>query len=184
MKFGQLLQLGTKEDVLQVCEIPLGVDLLCEGVGEMQLLKVDEIGEYPGMVESGDNVQVIVVQNQSLHVAHFVKSLSLNLLYLIVRQIDDLELCSVLPYPEYVPGQSPEPVSLEDEDLGLAGDVLEYRGVCEPGVGAVGHEHLPVGLPRLVVAEPALTQPGEPLGAASVISLVSIETQCEGEETK
>ena len=38
---------GRDEDVLQVNQVPLGVDQLGEGVGQVELLEVVEVGENP-----------------------------------------------------------------------------------------------------------------------------------------
>ena len=43
MKFLQFCKLGTEEDILQVFQIPLGVHLLGEGVGQMELGEVVEV---------------------------------------------------------------------------------------------------------------------------------------------
>ena len=115
----------------------------------MKLLEVDEIGEQSRMVHGGDNVQVIMVQDQPLDIVDLVERLALDLLDLVVGQIDHLQLGPVVPDPEQVPGQPLELVPLEDQDLGLGGDVLQHGGIREPRVGAVGHEHFPIRLPCL-----------------------------------
>ena len=84
------------------------------------------------MVHGGNNVQVIVVQDQSLDIGHLVEGLALYLLDLVVGQINHLQLCPVVPDAKQVPGQPLELVPLEDQDLGLGGDVLQYEGSVNP----------------------------------------------------
>ena len=46
--------------------------------------KVDKIGKNPRVIESRNNVKVIMVENQPFNIANFVECFTLNLLYLIV----------------------------------------------------------------------------------------------------
>ena len=113
----------------------------------MKLLKVDEDGEKPRSVHGGHNVQVIMVQDQPLDLVDLVEQLALELLDLVVGQIYHLQLGPVVEDPKEVPRKPLELVPLEDQDLGLGGDVLQHVGVREPRIGAVGHEHFPIRLP-------------------------------------
>ena len=90
-----------------------------------------------------------MVQDQPLDLVDLVEQLALELLDLVVGQIYHLQLGLVVQDPKQVPGKSLELVPLEDQDLGLGGDVLQYVGVREPHIGAVGHEHFPIRLPCL-----------------------------------
>jgi hypothetical protein len=45
----QVRHVGGQEDVLEVAEVPLRVDQLGEGVGQVKLLQVVEIGQNSGM---------------------------------------------------------------------------------------------------------------------------------------
>ena len=101
------------------------------------------------MVHGGNNVQVIVVQDQSLDIVHLVEGLALYLLDLVVGQINHLQLCPVVPDAKQVPGQPLELVPLEDQDLGLGGDVLQYGRIGESRVSAVCHEHFSIRFPGL-----------------------------------
>jgi len=156
MQLDQLLEVGAHEDVLEVCQIPLGVHLLGEGICQVKLLQVDKVGEYSGMVHGRHDIQVIVVEDQPLDVVNLVKGLALYLLDLVVGQVDHLQAGVVLPHPEQVPRQPVELVAVEDEDRSLGWDVLQDSGVGEPGVGAVGDPHLVLGPPGLVPGEAAV----------------------------
>ena len=82
-----------------------------------------------------------MIQYQYFDPRNLVEGDPLHFLDPIVGQVDDLQLGSVLP--DHIPGQLPDGVTLEDEDLGLPRHVLELVGVSESGVGAVGNEDLP-----------------------------------------
>ena len=116
----------------------------------MQLLKIDKVGKYSGMVHGGHNIQVVVVQDQPLNIVDLVKTFALDLLNLVVGKVHHLQTGVILPHAKQVPGQSPELVAVENEDLRLGWDVLQDARVSEACVGAVGDPHLPVRVPGLV----------------------------------
>jgi len=170
----QLAQLGLQKDVLEVTEVPLGVDLLSEGVSEVKLLKVHKVGKYSEVFHCGHHIQVIVVEDQPFHIVHFVEGFSLDLFDAIVAKVNDLQLIVVLPDSEQVPWKGLELVACEDEHLGLVGGELHLVGVCEAGVGAVGDVDLAVGFPGPVVAGAAGAPRHEDRGAASVVDPIPV----------
>ena len=89
----QLLQLGhvgRGEDVLEVTQVPLRVDGLGEGVGEVELLEVEKVGEDPRVVLRPADDEVVVVEDESPHVAHLVEGLAGDLPYSVVGEVDNL----------------------------------------------------------------------------------------------
>ena len=69
-----------------------------------------------------------MVQDQPLDLVDLVEQLALELLDLVVGQIYHLQLGLVVQDPKQVPGKPLELVPLEDQDLGLGGDVLQHVG--------------------------------------------------------
>ncbi len=49
MELVQVRHVGGQEDILEVAEVPLRVDQLGEGVGQVKLLQVVEVGQNSGM---------------------------------------------------------------------------------------------------------------------------------------
>ena len=78
VKYPQFIQLRPHKDILEVTEVPLGVDLLSEGIRQVKLFQVDKIWKRSWMMHCWHNVEVIVVQNESFNIRHFVKWFSLN----------------------------------------------------------------------------------------------------------
>lgn len=83
-------QVGGGEDVLEVAEVPLRVDGLGEGVGEVELLEVEEVGEDARVVLRPADDEVVVVEDEPLHVAHLVEGLAGDLSYAVVGEVDYL----------------------------------------------------------------------------------------------
>jgi len=44
----QLGHVGGDQDVLEISKVPLGVDQLREGVGQVKLLQIVKVGQDPG----------------------------------------------------------------------------------------------------------------------------------------
>ena len=83
-------QVGGGEDVLEVAEVPLRVDGLGEGVGEVELLEVEEVGEDARVVLRPADDEVVVVEDEPLHVANLVEGLAGDLPYAVVGEVDYL----------------------------------------------------------------------------------------------
>ena len=56
----------------------------------MELLEVEEVGEDPGVVLGAADDEVVVVEDESLHVAHLVERLAGDLPNAVVGEVDDL----------------------------------------------------------------------------------------------
>ena len=83
-------EVGHGEDVLEVAEVPLRVDGLGEGVGEVELLEVEEVGEDARVVLGAADDEVVVVEDEAPHVAHLVEGLAGDLADAVVGQVDHL----------------------------------------------------------------------------------------------
>ena len=137
------------------------------------------------MIHRGDNVEIVVVEDQSLHRVDFMERLALNLLDLVVSQINHLQFVVIVPDPQQVPGQSVELVSRHYQHLRLCGYRLYDGGVSEARVGAVGDVDLPVGRPGSVVGQTTNTVPTQSFRAAcTLISLVTVPAEKGGQKNK
>jgi len=146
--------------------------LFSECISQVKFFKVFKIREYSWMAHGGDNVEIIVVQDQSPDIVHFVEGLSLDLLDPVVGQVDHLQLLMLAPDAQQVPGQSFKMISIEDKYFCFFGSILDDIRVGEARVGAVGDVHLLVRLPLPVVTHSTRTPLLIPLRTSCMVPLV------------
>ena len=103
------------------------------------------------MTHCRNNVKIVVVQNQSFNIRHFVEGLALDLFNTIIGQVDHFQLLVLAPDPQQIPGQSFKVISVENKNFCLLWGVLYHIRVGEPRVCAVRDVDLFVRLPLPII---------------------------------
>jgi len=126
------------------------------------------------VVTSSGNLQIVVIKHEPLDVFHLVESLAQDVFYSVVTKVDDFQLYVFVPDAKHVPVQCRQMVPVEQQHLGVVGQLFQHFGVFEAGVSAVDHKNFFPSFPVVVGEVPASTLGLKNFGTPSVIDGVPI----------